>query len=65
MRAQRYQWVYDYSNDEGSVANIRVFAKTSKGSPDRLEASRDGNLHAAISGGSRVDVFSSDGDLVV
>ncbi|MBW9091333.1 hypothetical protein JNB91_26335 [Rhizobium wenxiniae] len=47
------------------MANIRVFAKTSKGSPDRLEASRDGNLHAAISGGSRVDVFSSDGDLVV
>lgn len=47
------------------MGNKRVFAKTSKGSPDGLEASRDGNLYAAISGGSRVNVFSSDGNLVV
>ncbi len=57
-------WVYDYSNDEGVVTNKRVFTKTSKGSPDGLEADSDGNLYAAIFGGSRVDIFSPRGDLV-
>ncbi len=47
------------------MGNKRVFAKTSEGSPDGLEAGRDGNLFAAMSGISRVDVFSSGGDLVV
>jgi len=57
-------WVYDYISGEGLVANKRVFTRTAEGSPDGLEADSDGNLYAAIFGGSRVDVFSPRGDLV-
>lgn len=46
------------------MASKRVFTKTSEGSPDGLEADSDGNLYAAIFGGSRVDIFSPRGDLV-
>ncbi len=57
-------WIYDYNSDEGIVANKRVFARTAEGRPDGLEADSDGNLYAAIFGGSRVDIFSPHGDLV-
>ncbi len=46
------------------MAKKRVFTKTSEGSPDGLEADGNGNLYAAIFGGSRVDIFSPRGDIV-
>ncbi|WP_313606766.1 SMP-30/gluconolactonase/LRE family protein [Rhizobium sp.] len=57
-------WIYDFDPATSSIENKRVFAKTHDGSPDGLEAGADGRVYAAIYGGSRVDVFSSRGEVI-
>lgn len=57
-------WAYDYISNKGVMKNKRVFTTTTEGSPDGLEADSNGDLYAAIFGGSRVDVFSPSGDRV-
>lgn len=57
-------WRYDYDAESGAIANRRVFVQLEGENPDGLAVDVEGNVYAAIYGGSCVAVYSPRGDEV-
>lgn len=58
-------WQYEYDIETGSASRKRVFVRTGELSPDGLCLDGDGNIIAAMFGGSCLQVYSPRGDLIV
>lgn len=54
-------WQYDYDLQTGVADHKRVFVNLGEANPDGLTSDADGNVYAAIFGGSCVQVFSPRG----
>lgn len=54
-------WQYDYDLDTATISSKRVFKNLGEANPDGLTADTDGNIYAAIYGGSCVSIFSQRG----
>jgi len=59
-------WVYDYDIETGTPSNKRVFVKIpeEQGSPDGLTVDNNGNIWTALWGGSCVNCYSPEGQLL-
>lgn len=57
-------WQWDYDLATAALANKRVFANLGDANPDGLATDTEGNVYAALYGGSAVTVFSARGDEV-
>jgi len=55
-------WQWDYDADTATVAQKRVFANLGDARPDGLATDVEGNVYAALYGGSAVTVLSRRGD---
>lgn len=55
-------WQYDYDVETASITNKRVFANLGDANPDGLTADSEGNIYAALYGGSAVTILSPRGD---
>jgi D-xylonolactonase len=57
-------WQWDYDPEASAVASKRVFVNLGEEKPDGLAIDTEGNVYAALYGGSAVAVFSQRGDEV-
>lgn len=57
-------WQWDYDLATAALANKRVFVNLGDANPDGLATDTEGNVYAALYGGSAVTVFSARGDEV-